>query len=76
MPWTFVTRDWPAFVEQLCAWFPYFDEDAVRRFRGDRSKLVTYLAETHDLTEAEASDQLGLWFFTRGRSVWREAQAA
>lgn len=76
MPWTLVTQDWAAFVEELCDWFPYFEPAAVRRFRGDRAKLVIYLAETHDLTETEASEQLADWFETRGRSVWTEAKAA
>ena len=76
MPWTIVTQDWAAFVDRLCAWFPYFDAEAVRRFRGDRDKLVTYLADSHDLTEAEASEQLDWWFDGQGRAAWQEAKAA
>ncbi len=76
MPWTLVTQDWYAYVGRLCSWFPYFDEDAVRRFRGDRAKLVTYLADSHDLTEAEACEQLDMWFETHGRSIWEEVKAA
>ncbi len=76
MPWTIVTQDWAAFVDRLCAWFPYFDRAALRRFRGDRQKLVTYLADSHDLTEAEASEQLDHWFAVQGRAIREEAASA
>lgn len=76
MPWSIVTKDWTRFVQSLCSWFPYFDETAVQRFRGDRAKLVVYLAESHDLTEDEASEQLEDWFALQGRIAWSEAEAA
>ncbi len=75
MPWTTVTALWPCFVETLCAHFPHFEPAAVRRFRGDRAKLVTYLAETHDLTLIEASETLADWFMAHGPAAL-EAQAA
>lgn len=76
MPWTVVTAEWPHFVEKLCDHFRWLDPAAIRRFRGDRSKMVTYLAETHDLTEAEACETLGDWFALHGPAALAERRAA
>lgn len=48
-------------ADGLVRWFPYLDNEAVRRLRGDRMLFVTYLAETHDLTIEEASEALDDW---------------
>lgn len=69
MSWMEVTTDWPVFVARLAADFPQLDPEALRRFRGDRAKLVIYLAETHDLTAREASEVLRDWFDLHGRAL-------
>ncbi len=76
MPRIAFPQDWPAVADRLCLWFPHFDSAALRRFRGDRAKLVTYLAESHDLTEAEAAEQLEMWFETAGLAARPGARAA
>ena len=69
MPWDHVLASWPNLADHLCADFKHLEETAVRRFRGDRTKLVIYLAETHDLTEAEAAEALDQWLTFTGRRV-------
>ena len=61
MQLTIPAEGWPALVEGLCLWFRHADPAALGRFRGDGAKLVTYLADCHDLTEAEAAEQLEIY---------------
>ncbi|WP_368183537.1 hypothetical protein [Aestuariibius sp. HNIBRBA575] len=75
MPWNAVTAQWHLFVDQLCVDFRFLEPAALVRFRGDRLKMVTYLAETHDLTEREACETLKMWFERNGRTTL-ETQAA
>ena len=68
MSWDKVLENWTSVLESLCQDFPYLDADAVRRFRGDQSKLVEYLADTHHLTPQEARHALVDWMtFTAPR---------
>lgn len=69
MPWDHVLASWPNLAGYLCADFNHLEENALRRFRGDRTKLVIYLAETHDLTEAEAAETLDHWLAFTGRRI-------
>lgn len=52
---------WPHLLEQLCGQFHHPDPAALTRFRGDHQKMNLYLAETHDLTIAEAAETLDDW---------------
>lgn len=61
MSWDSILENWMAMIDSMCADFPHLDVVAVRRFRGDRSKLIGYLADTHDLTKVEAQDALLDW---------------
>ena len=69
MPWDHVLARWPNLADHLCADFKHLEENALRRFRGDRAKLVIYLAETHDLTGAEAAEALDHWLASTSRRV-------
>jgi len=73
MPWDTAFSNWPAILRKLCADFPHLDQTAASRFRGDRWKLVVYLAETHDLTEREAEETLADWLMFRAPLVLRAA---
>jgi hypothetical protein len=66
MPWAHVLASWPNLVEHLCDDFRYLQITALRRFRGDRRKMELYLAETRDLTVAEAREALGVWLTYTG----------
>ncbi len=61
MSWDSVLENWLSLIDSLCSDFPHLDMEAVRRFRGDQSKLITYLADTHELTACEAKDALIDW---------------
>lgn len=61
MPWNAALAQWPHLIEQLCADFRFLERAALERFRGDRNKMVVYLAETHDLTFVEAEEALENW---------------
>ncbi|QQA44780.1 hypothetical protein [Pelagovum pacificum] len=76
MSWTSVTAEWQVFIRAFCAAFPHLDGEALRRFRGDRAKLVTYLSEAHDLTEAEACETLTDWFDLNGPRILAELARA
>lgn len=61
MPWTQVLANWPLLLDHLSADFKHLERSALQRFRGDRARLETYLAETHDLTHGEAAEVLQDW---------------
>ncbi|MCY4180566.1 MAG: hypothetical protein OXC60_15830 [Litoreibacter sp.] len=61
MPWRNVFSIWSNLLDQLCADFRYLDKSAMARFKGDRTKLIAYIAETHDLTLREAEAALEEW---------------
>ena len=69
MPWEDVTQAWHSIAECLAREFRHLDAAALRRFRGDREKLVTYIADAHDLTLAEAAETLEDWLTIHGRRI-------
>lgn len=75
MPWTHVLDCWPHLLPQLKTDFQHLEMDALRRFRGDRSKMETYLAETHDLTVQEARETLDDWLTYKAASFVNEQAA-
>ncbi|MCW1950858.1 MAG: hypothetical protein KIH44_005770 [Octadecabacter sp.] len=58
---THALADWPHLSKRLCNHFRHLNPAAMARFRGNRAKLNLYLAQTHDLTLAEASQALDDW---------------
>lgn len=73
MPWTTAFSHWPRLGPLLCYDFPHLDPAAIRRFRGNLTALVEYLANTHDLTAAEARDALQDWLAYRTQGVLLKA---
>ncbi len=65
MPWTLAFSFWSQISPQLCRDFPYLDQAAIRRFRGNLSALVEYIANTHELTCSEAAETLQDWLAFR-----------
>ena len=75
MSWTTALARWPNLLDQLCRDFSYLELTALERFRGDRTKLEVYLAETHDLTTSEARQTLTDWLAYRAATATRELAA-
>lgn len=75
MPWAHVLASWPNLIDHLCEDFRHLEVAALRRFRGDRTKMETYLAETHDLTHAEACETLDNWLTYTGARLRAQAAA-
>ncbi|ROU04159.1 hypothetical protein [Histidinibacterium lentulum] len=71
MPWEQVTEIWHSVAEELAQEFRHLDAAALRRFRGDREKLVTYLADAHELTRCEAAETLDDWLAVFRRRLGR-----
>lgn len=61
MSWSQFLDHWSVGSRLLTDAFRYLDRDAIARFRGDRSRLVAYIAASHDLTVAEAREALDDW---------------
>ncbi|MEL6959325.1 MAG: hypothetical protein AAGL89_10285 [Pseudomonadota bacterium] len=61
MAWDTIMSNWPDLTDRLLKGFPHLNAAALERFRGDRLKLVAYIAETHDLTRREADEVLFDW---------------
>ena len=58
MPDHFGPRTAGALVDAICDRFSRLDRAALERYRGGRAGLVALVAEAHDLTRAEAAEQL------------------
>ena len=71
MPWTEAFERWALLGTEFCADFPFLDRVAIQRFRGDYHALTEYLANTHDLTLAEAADALEDWLAFRATALVR-----
>lgn len=61
MKWTAIQRNWPAFTEALMQRFPETEENDLLDLEGDRAALVSYVAERHNLSQAEAERQVKEW---------------
>lgn len=61
MQWTAVQSNWPAFVEPIMERWPNTDENDLLAMEGDRDRLVAYLSDRHELTTAEADEQVTAW---------------
>lgn len=61
MQWQNVQQNWPAFVESVMQRWPQTEEADLLELDGNRDALVAYLGRRHDLTRAEADEQIALW---------------
>lgn len=61
MKWQRVSADWPAFVGPIQQRWPNTTEADLLALDGDRAGLTRYLSRTHDLTQAEADEQIAVW---------------
>jgi len=58
MTWDDFIADWADQMARVHALFPETDAVALTRFRGNFQHLVTYIADTQDLTHGEAADTI------------------
>ena len=61
MQWNAVETNWPAFIEAIMQRWPQTEEEDLLALEGDRDRLMAYIAERHDLTPAEANEQIIAW---------------
>ncbi len=61
MRWNTIIEHWPAFVAPIMQRWPLADEDDLIGIEGDRVALTRYIAERHELTPAEAEEQVAAW---------------
>ncbi|MGH1577132.1 hypothetical protein [Planktotalea sp.] len=58
MNWSDLSVDWTTFLTAVARRFPYLDASLFRRSNTDLSTLVQAVAQSHDLTEHEAREEL------------------
>ncbi|MFD0979871.1 hypothetical protein [Tropicimonas aquimaris] len=58
MTWSDILQDWHGQLSRLHDLFPHADPVALARFRGNKRLLAEYIADTHDLTEAEGAEAI------------------
>ena len=61
MNWRHVAENWPAFVEVIATRWPQTDEAELAAIDGDHERLEAHLSASHDLTRAEARDEIESW---------------
>lgn len=67
LTWTDMTENWGYWSKQLQDAYPHLDGSALAFAKNDRTRFEGYLAQTHNLTLAEARDSL-LSFMARQRA--------
>lgn len=60
MTWGDLLEDWQMRIDRLTELFPHADAVALQRFRGNKSLLAQYIADTHDLTLSEGYEALDM----------------
>lgn len=61
MQWQEVAENWSAFVEAISNRWPRTDEIELTAIDGDRERFEEYLSTAHDLTRAEAQEEIETW---------------
>ncbi|WP_439524175.1 hypothetical protein [Marivita sp.] len=71
MTWTEITENWHTALARLESRFPLLDRDALSMPPESMTGLSDHLADTHDLTTLEATEELADWLFVE--SLVRQA---
>lgn len=61
MNWQQVADNWPAFVQVISNRWPRTDAVELETLDGDRERFESYLSSAHDLTRAEAREEIETW---------------
>ena len=73
MTWDALVSNWTAAQQMARARFGWLEEDALRFVQADMAKFAEHLAATHDLTLAEAREEVENWLMTVARAEARKA---
>lgn len=73
MTWDALVSNWTAAQQMAHARFRWLEEDALRLVQADMAKFAEHLAATHDLTLAEAREEVENWLMTVARAEARKA---
>lgn len=65
MSWTEIKDRWPALIDDIRQRWPETATDTLQEIAGDRSRFTDHLAQSHDLTWAEAADAIEIWLMQR-----------
>ena len=81
MNWRQVAENWPAFVEVISNRWARTDAAKLAAMDGNRERLEAHLSASHDLTRAEAHDEIESWLMAAvpadvGVSKERDDQSA
>lgn len=66
LTWTDLTQDWGTAFRRLQGRFPHLDDSAMPFLKLDRDRFEAYLAETHQMTMAEAHAEFEDFLFVEG----------
>lgn len=61
MKWQQVAENWRAFVPVISDRWPRTDETEIEAIDGDRERFEIHLSSSHDLTRAEAREEIESW---------------
>ncbi len=61
MEWQQVASNWSAFAEAISDRWPRAEDDDVLAIDGNRAEFEAYLSRVHDLTRAEAREEVAAW---------------
>ncbi|EKE43482.1 hypothetical protein OCGS_2214 [Oceaniovalibus guishaninsula JLT2003] len=61
MKWKTVQQNWEAFVVPMQQRWPQTTEVDLLDIDGDRDRLVAYIGDRHELTRAEADEEVAEW---------------
>jgi len=73
MTWETLISNWTAAQQMARHRFRWLEEDALRFVQNDIAKFAEHLAATHDLTLAEAREEVENWLMTVARTQLRQA---
>lgn len=68
MDWAEIFGNWGQRIELIRDRFPHVEESALARRCASKRDVISYLAESHQLTLDEAREELEDWLFTLGLS--------
>lgn len=63
MTWDEIETSWHDLVDRIIDQWPSMSADRVMAIAGDRNSFTRYIAESHDLTIAEATEAVELWMY-------------
>lgn len=66
MSWSEIEKAWSELIDHIVDRWPETAAEPLLAIAGDRTRFTDYLARSHDLTLAEASEAIEAWLMQRG----------